>query len=64
MSAAADRMEFNRRQFLIAGAGVAGSMVLGLPQLSGASGDSDRMIGLFVQIEPDGSVHHRGNGYF
>ena len=56
MSAVADLMEFNRRQFLIAGAGVAGSMVLGLPQLAGASEDSDHMIGFFVQIEPDGSV--------
>ena len=56
MSAVADKMTFNRRQFLIVGGGVAGSLVLGLPTLASASTDSDRTIGFFVQIEPDGSV--------
>jgi len=56
MSAAADRMAINRRQFLIAGAGVAGSLVIGVPLVARGEEDSDRMIGFFVQIEPDGQV--------
>ena len=56
MSAAVDKLAISRRQFLVAGSGVAGSLVLGLPLGSFASGDSDRMIGFFVQIEPDGHV--------
>jgi len=55
MSAAADGLEITRRQFLIAGSGVAGSLVLGLP-VAGIADDGDRMIGFFVQIESDGSV--------
>jgi len=56
MSAVADKLAISRRQFLIVGTGVAGSLVLGLPLDSAASVDSDRMIGFFVQIEPDGHV--------
>jgi isoquinoline 1-oxidoreductase beta subunit len=56
MSAVADKLSISRRQFLIVGTGVAGSLVLGLPLGSSASVDSDRMIGFFVQIEPDGHV--------
>ena len=56
MSPAADRMAINRRQFLIAGAGVAGSLVIGLPLPANSEADSDRTIGFFVQIEPDGQV--------
>ena len=56
MSAAIDKLSISRRQFLVAGSGVAGSLVLGLPLGSFASSDSDRMIGFFVQIEPDGHV--------
>jgi isoquinoline 1-oxidoreductase beta subunit len=56
MSAVADKLSISRRQFLIVGTGVAGSLVLGLPLGSAASVDSDRMIGFFVQIEPDGHV--------
>lgn len=56
MSAVIDKLSISRRQFLIAGTGVAGSLVLGLPLGSSASVDSDRMIGFFVQIEPDGHV--------
>ncbi len=56
MSTAVGRFELSRRQFLIAGSGVAGSLVLGLPVLAGVATDSDRTIGFFVQIEPDGSV--------
>ena len=56
MSAAAVKFGLSRRQFLIAGSGVAGSLVLGLPAIVVASTDSNRSIGFFVQIEPDGSV--------
>ena len=55
MSAVADRFSVSRRQFLIAGSGAAGSLVLGLPNIVMA-GDDGRMIGFFVQIESDGSV--------
>jgi len=56
VSAVIDKLSISRRQFLIAGTGVAGSLVLGLPLGSSASADSDRMIGFFVQIEVDGHV--------
>jgi len=56
VSAVIDRLAISRRQFLIAGTGVAGSLVLGLPLGSSAAVDSDRMLGFFVQIEPDGHV--------
>lgn len=47
----------NRREFLVAGASVTGGLFLGLPGISSASdGRGDRMIGFFVQIEPDGRV--------
>ena len=55
MSVVADGLEITRRQFLIAGSGVAGSLVLGLPATAIAD-DGDRMIGFFVQVESDGSV--------
>ena len=55
MSAVADRFSVSRRQFLIAGSGAAGSLVLGLPNIVMAD-DGNRMIGFFVQIESDGSV--------
>lgn len=56
MSAVFHRRSISRRQFLIAGTGVAGSLVFGVPVSSSASDDSDRMIGFFIQIEPDGHV--------
>jgi len=56
MNAAADGFKITRRHFLIAGTGVAGSLVLGFRVVGSTSPDSDRMIGFFVQIEPDGSV--------
>ena len=43
MSAATHKADITRRQFLIAGAGVAGSLVLGVPRLTFADGDDDRM---------------------
>ncbi len=56
MNAVRSPIKLNRRQFLIAGSGVAGSLVLGLPMAGLAATDSDRMIGFFVQIEADGRV--------
>ncbi|MCH9694887.1 MAG: molybdopterin-dependent oxidoreductase [Gammaproteobacteria bacterium] len=56
MSAVLEQKTFSRRQVLIAGAGVAGGFVLGIPQLANATTDSDRMIGYFVEIRADGSV--------
>ena len=55
MSAVADSFAITRRQFLIAGSGAAGSLVLGLPTIAMAD-DADRTIGFFVQIESDGRV--------
>jgi len=56
MSPAAGQLAISRRQFLIAGAGVAGSLVIGLPLPATSAEDSDRMIGFFVQIEADGQI--------
>ena len=60
MSAVVDKASLSRRQFLIVGTGVAGSLVLGVPfggrASSQASDDSDRMIGFFVEIRADGHV--------
>lgn len=55
MTAVANDIRLTRRVFLIAGAGVAGSFVLGLP-LAGRGQDNERMIGHFIEIRPDGSV--------
>ncbi len=55
MSAVSSDLKLSRRGFLIAGAGVAGSLVLGLP-LAGRASEPNRMIGYFVQIDADGSV--------
>ncbi len=54
-----DQVDLGRRRFIVAGAGVAGSFVLGLPAISMASfpgAVEARRIGFFVQIERDGSV--------
>lgn len=56
MSAATSDLALSRRGFLIAGAGVAGSLVFGFALPASAEIDSDRTIGFFVQIEADGSV--------
>ena len=56
MSAVMPGTGLSRRQFLIAGASAAGSLVIGLPLQSSQAQDSDRMIGFFVQIEPDGQI--------
>lgn len=55
MSAALKHYRVTRRQVLIAGAGAAGSFVIGLPAFAAAD-EGERMIGYFVQINPDGSV--------
>ena len=55
MSAAFGSLRFTRRQVLIAGAGAAGSLVIGMPAFA-ADSDDERMIGYFVQINADGSV--------
>ena len=56
MSAVEDKLALNRRQFLIAGASVAGGFLLGLPRFGSAKSADGGTIGFFVQIEPDGKV--------
>ncbi|NIL93321.1 MAG: molybdopterin-dependent oxidoreductase [Woeseiaceae bacterium] len=55
MSAVLERYQVTRREFLVVGAGVAGSLVIGLPAFADETDDA-RTIGWFVQINPDGSV--------
>ena len=55
MSAAPGNGYLTRRQVLIAGIGAAGSLVVGLPALAYEE-EGERMIGFFIQINPDGSV--------
>jgi len=55
MSAALEQYRVTRRQVLIAGSGIAGSLVIGLPAFA-SSPDEDRTIGWFVQINADGTV--------
>ena len=55
MSARGQGANMNRRQFLIVGTSLAGSLVLGLPRITAADSE-ERMIGFFVQIDADGSV--------
>ena len=57
MNARAETVRITRRSFLIAGAGVAGSLVIGVPVSARAQGgDNERMIGYFIEIRPDGTV--------
>ena len=51
-------MSLDRRQFLVAGLGVCGSFVLGLPgdQLSATSRGDIAQLGYFIKIRPDGRV--------
>jgi len=52
----------SRRQFIVTGTSVAGGFVLGWPQAEGLASDladstaDSRMIGFFIEIEPDGHV--------
>ena len=55
MSAVRDGHRVTRRHVLIAGAGAAGSLVIGLPAIAREE-DGERMLGFFVQINPDGGV--------
>jgi len=55
MSAAPGSFYLTRRQVLIAGIGAAGSLVVGLPALA-FDEEGERMIGFFIQVNPDGSV--------
>ena len=55
MNAVFEQYRVTRRQFLVAGAGVAGSLVIGLPALANEI-EEERTIGWFVQINPDGTV--------
>ncbi len=55
MSAQIDRHRLTRRQVLIAGLGAAGSLVVGLPAFAYEE-EGERMLGFFIQINPDGSV--------
>ena len=55
MSARPNEIVFTRRQVLVAGAGLAGSLVVGLPTLAYEE-EGERQIGFFVQIDADGSV--------
>jgi isoquinoline 1-oxidoreductase beta subunit len=55
MSALVDRHRLTRRQVLIAGLGAAGSLVVGLPAFAYEE-EGERMLGFFIQINPDGSV--------
>jgi isoquinoline 1-oxidoreductase beta subunit len=56
MSAVIDTPSISRRQFLVMGTGVAGSLVLGVPLGGLASNDSSQMIGFFIEIGTDGHV--------
>ena len=55
MSAVLGKYQLTRRQVLIAGAGAAGSLVIGLPALAFEE-EGERMLGFFIEINPDGSV--------
>ncbi len=56
MSTRRQEVQLSRREFIIMGVGVAGSLVIGLPAAASIGGDKERMIGFFVQINADGSV--------
>ena len=55
MNAQAGHYRVTRRQVLVAGLGAAGSLVLGLPAFAYQE-EGERMLGFFIQINPDGSV--------
>ena len=55
MSAVLSKYRVTRRQVLIAGTGIAGSLVVGLPVFAREE-EGERAIGYFVQINADGSV--------
>ncbi len=55
MNSAPEWPRVTRRQFLICGAGAAGSLVVGLPAFA-YEDEGERMLGWFIEINPDGSV--------
>ena len=55
MNAVLSKYRVTRRQVLIAGTGIAGSLVVGLPVFAREE-EGERAIGYFVQINADGSV--------
>jgi isoquinoline 1-oxidoreductase beta subunit len=55
VSAVLSKYRVTRRQVLIAGTGIAGSLVVGLPVFAREE-EGERAIGYFVQINADGSV--------
>ena len=56
----ANARAISRRQFLVAGVGISGSFVVGLPTLASSSRGTDsvssRQLGFFIEINADGSV--------
>ncbi len=56
MSVRRQAIRVNRRDFIVVGIGVAGSLVFGLPGAESSEADRERMIGFFVQIDADGNV--------
>jgi isoquinoline 1-oxidoreductase beta subunit len=55
MNAVLEKYRVTRRQVLIAGGGIAGSLVIGFPAFASES-EGERTIGWFVQINADGTV--------
>jgi isoquinoline 1-oxidoreductase beta subunit len=56
MSVATEDITLTRRGFLVAGVGMAGGLVLGIPLAGEALAGDDRLIGFFVEIQTDGRV--------
>ncbi|HNP35647.1 MAG TPA: molybdopterin-dependent oxidoreductase [Woeseiaceae bacterium] len=48
--------ELDRRQFIVAGIGLAGSFVIGLPARQAVGDDTDLRLGYFIEILEDGRV--------
>jgi isoquinoline 1-oxidoreductase beta subunit len=56
MNAVTDPLVCDRRQFLIAGSGIAGGFVLGIGRTSVAADPAARTLGFFLQIDADGGI--------
>lgn len=48
--------KITRRSFLVAGGAASGALVIGMPMPLANADDSDRMLGYFIEIRPDGQV--------
>jgi len=55
VSARPEGFRLTRRQLLVAGAGAAGSLIVGLPAFAWED-EGERMLGYFIRIDADGSV--------